>query len=937
MLRISPADEAYQAGSYFLNPYLTVFLDSTEDRTIEEVASDSLQPYFAKDHLWMLGRFGADFSQELRYVWARLTITLQVERDQDWLISFNAAEVDMYVPSDSGGFLHQRSGQLLPAREKALQGDYGPLAFFSLPVLAGDTLTVFFKLQGLGNFVRSPVARRFDQQLFQPGRYTALDKQVRFWDAFIFGILMAVAIYHLIIFFYQRKYVSLFFSLMVLCEAQLILLYGGYSGDLLFPGHHFAKGIVWSPIYSGLVNVFYLLFSRSYLHLRRVGPIWDKIWLVLIVLEILAASLVIGEVWLAESLWQMEFTRWFKWVSLRGIVHQLILLATVIAAVVAWRKGVKAAIIYLVATLTYILQGILSPAFYYGFLDIPQWMGSGFGSSITALLFAMGIARQVKILEEEKSAAKEAELLEKTENQRIRELDEFKTRFYTHITHQFRTPLTIILGMVEQIRQHPTNWMKEGTKMIERNGRRLLLLVNQILNLSKLEAGAMPVKLVQGDVIQYIRYLVESFHSFAQNKSIHLKFEAEPQSLLMDYDADKLMDILSNLIANAIKFTPEGGTVQVSVGVQGTRQLQIRVEDDGQGITETDLPRIFDHFYQSERQGAADQGSGIGLALCRELVQLLGGEISVESQLEQGAAFTLSLPISRSVSPLEEWAPGEIKDKVFPYLEWPEEKPERADKTERKTPYTVLIVEDNEDVITYLHSILNPGFRLEVARHGKEGLAQARKSIPDLIVSDVMMPEMDGRAMCQQLKTDKLTSHIPIILLTAKADTESKIEGLEAGADAYLTKPFHKTELLVRMEKLIQLRTSLQERYRDLGFLFQPEPGFAPHPEDYFLGELREVIESHLGDPNFSIANLCQLMGMSRTQLYKKFKALTQQSLAEFIRKVRLYKAREFLQTTHLNVTQVAMEVGFKNLSSFSRAFHEEHGMTPSEMRKGGA
>ncbi|MCB9301907.1 MAG: response regulator [Lewinellaceae bacterium] len=250
---------------------------------------------------------------------------------------------------------------------------------------------------------------------------------------------------------------------------------------------------------------------------------------------------------------------------------------------------------------------------------------------------------------------------------------------------------------------------------------------------------------------------------------------------------------------------------------------------------------------------------------------------------------------------------------------------------------TVLVVEDNPDVVEYIRAILSSRFQIEVEYDGKQGLAKSLKSIPDIIISDIMMPEMDGLEMCRRLKADKRTSHIPIILLTAKADRASRIEGLRTGADAYLAKPFDRDELLARMDNLIELRAQLQARYRDLSFLFQPQhklPEQDIHPDEAFLHELHRVIDDKLSDPTFNIPQLCEQIGMSRALLYKKFKALTGQSVADFIRRVRLHKARQLLQTTELNISQVAMDVGFKNLSTFSRNFTKEFGVNPREIRR---
>ncbi len=559
-------------------------------------------------------------------------------------------------------------------------------------------------------------------------------------------------------------------------------------------------------------------------------------------------------------------------------------------------------------TATTLLQPRLVPAYLVSHYFL------GFFTAITLLFLALLYFNwQVGKMKQEKE-------------KQMQELDEFKTRFYTNITHEFRTPLTIILGMAEQLADG------EAVKMIKRNGRKLLNLTNQMLNLSKLEANAMPVNLVQDDVVAYLKYLSESFHSLAEAKNIHLGFSAQPEIIKMDFDPEKMQDIVSNLLSNAIKFTPENGQVQIAVRKQGG-QLVLTVKDTGVGISEEHLPQIFDRYFQSGGNGSLTEGTGLGLALTRELVKLLHGKITVETNPGKGSVFTVRLPVTNQakeaqVSRSQEEAPLDL---VF----------EKSEKAALGSAHKVgeklvlLLVEDNPDVLHYLRSLLAADYQIEEAGNGREGFEKALEIIPDLIISDVMMPEMDGFTFCKKLKNDLRTSHIPVVLLTAKADADSRLEGLEAGADAYLAKPFNKEELFVRVKKLIKLRRTLQERYASL----QDSPASFPEngifqKEDAFLQEVRSLLLEHLDDEEFGIAGLCSSLGMSRSQLYRKFRALTDTTVHHFIRNLRLSKARELLLSTDLNVTEVAFETGFKNLSHFSKIFMEKFGESPSHYRQ---
>ena len=533
------------------------------------------------------------------------------------------------------------------------------------------------------------------------------------------------------------------------------------------------------------------------------------------------------------------------------------------------------------------------------------------------------------------------------ETKRLQELDAVKTKLFTNITHEFRTPLTVIRGMADHtIDQEgdlaPTKNL-ENAQLIKRNSAQLLTLVNQMLDLRKLESGALPLRMQQGDVIQYLRYLTESFHSHARNKEVGLHFLTEQKELVMDYDPEKLLYIVSNLLSNAIKFTPRDGNVYFGVKSLESRVesdnhhsevLELSIKDTGVGIEVEKLPHIFDRFYQADdsvtRQG---EGSGIGLALCRELVKLLGGEIKVSSELGQGSVFTVSLPITKEAEEKEIETVG-MEEKVLGFAA-PAAlaiQTTSLNNGEDDLPLA-LIIEDNPDVIRYLNTCLEQDYKILTSMDGQTGIETAIDVIPDIIISDVMMPKKNGYEVCDILKNDERTSHIPIILLTAKADLDSRIKGLAGGADAYLAKPFHREELQVRLEQLIELRKKLQETYAGL----EPSETSLGNAsiENEFLRKIRQVVEEKMEDSEFGIVQLCRAIGLSRSQLFRKLKALTGKSASLVIRSIRLQRARKLLQTTDLNVSEVAYEVGFKDLAYFSKCFLEEYGETPSSVKAG--
>ncbi len=519
---------------------------------------------------------------------------------------------------------------------------------------------------------------------------------------------------------------------------------------------------------------------------------------------------------------------------------------------------------------------------------------------------------------------------------KLLEMDLAKSRLYTNITHEFRTPLTVISGMAEMI-EKPTN-----TKdIIQRNSQGLLHLVNQMLDLAKLESGNLQLELVQTDVLPYVQYLFESFQSFACGKRIKLIFEKKADRLVMDFDETRLGSVLSNLLSNAIKFSNENGWVRLQLEEENGHLLLI-VTDNGIDIPPEKLPHIFDRFFQVDssytRRG---DGTGIGLTLTKELVELMGGNIAVQSPAADGVGttFTVSLPINQNapmaaIASPDDWADLPIlsSDTEGVFLE------EETTTNPEELPL-LLLIEDNTDVATYIQVCLKNRYTVDWANNGDMGIEKAFATIPDVILSDVMMPEKDGFEVCQTLKNDERTSHIPIVLLTAKADVASRLEGLGVGADAYLSKPFLKAELFIYLENLVELRRKLQARYADISKDVFPKNVLtgeqtSPTLDDIFLQKIRGFVEAKLDDPEFGNTELARKMFLSESQLFRKIKALTGQSTAIHIRSIRLKNARTMLQNSDRSVAEIAYLTGFTDPSYFTRVFSKEFGDLPGNLRK---
>lgn len=529
------------------------------------------------------------------------------------------------------------------------------------------------------------------------------------------------------------------------------------------------------------------------------------------------------------------------------------------------------------------------------------------------------------------------------ETQQLKEMDALKNRLYTNITHEFRTPLTIISGLTAEIEGH-----EKAKRLIQRNSRQLLELVNQILSLQKLEMKEMELRPTSGDIARFLNYLTESFQSLAQRKHLRLIYYAEPESIPMAFDEEKMQQLVANLISNAIKFTPEYGKVEVGLSLMNNgQQIQLKVRDSGVGIPVDQLTHIFDRFHQADNeQTQAGEGTGIGLALVKELVNLMEGQIEVKSQFSktplsdptrQGSTFTVLLP--RLKVKVENVSIETLKNSIndaphAPALPFPAavlDDPTSVAFNQGRQASTgnnyILLVEDNQDIVYYLQTILQDHYHIELAYNGREGLEKAFEQIPDIVISDVMMPEMDGLAFCAALKEDQRTSHIPVILLTAKASQKERLEGLKTGADAYLAKPFDKEELFIRIEKLLDLRKEMQLRFH------KKDNQRLPDYQDAFLLKLQQVVEKNLSDEEFGTPQLCRAMAMSRTQLHRKIKALLDIPTARFIQLTRLRRARELILSTDKTIGEISFETGFKNPSYFTKLYMAEFEEKPSETR----
>lgn len=555
----------------------------------------------------------------------------------------------------------------------------------------------------------------------------------------------------------------------------------------------------------------------------------------------------------------------------------------------------------------------------------------------------------------------------KQEAAKNKEINEMKMNFFTNISHELRTPLTLILSPIEMLMKERKNdeELMSKLQMMHRNASRLLNLVNQLLDFRKGDEKGHQLNMTEGDIVSFTNGICNSFTGLTEKKHVHLTFFSAVPSLNMSFDGDKYNKVLVNLLSNAFKFTPEGGRVDVSMGVrkntEGEDMLEVKVADTGTGIKDEDKKRIFERFYQVETKGTDVTGSGVGLSLASDFIHLHDGTIEVMDNVPAGSIFIVNIPVRKTsfvrtnientevadneefvvvksqrttdVEPLKVDAGSslpETKEEPAQVLLTPEEpkvltKNRVDDRVNSQLPLA-LVVDDNEDFLNFMVESLSKKYRIKVAQNGRKAWEMIQELNPDVIISDVMMPEMDGNQLCKLVKSDKHTSKIPFILLTSCQSNEYRMEGLTVGADDYITKPFNVDILLLRIKKLIDLHSSSQHS------LLDPAPSeieITPMDEK-LIDHAVKYVEDNISRSDLSVEELSQALGMSRVHLYKKLVSITGKTPIEFIRIIRLKRAAQLLRQSQQNVSEVAYQVGFNNPKYFSKYFKEEFGVLPS-------
>ena len=862
--------------------------------------------------------------------WGKFQIknqTSTIEKNKEWVLEFSLllTDVEVFVVDSNGGTEKGRSGFFTPLSERS----FVPMVkgnFVKIDIPVGEKVSVFFRAK----CERIGTVPEFDTQISSTSFFfSSLNKKRKYLSLFI-GFIVMMLVYNLFLYFYSEKdqaYIS--YSIYLLAIVLFAMYNGGEIADFFVPrffSNHpqvitYAKVIVYFAI------IGYLSFLRSFLNLSEIHPRWNTAF------KYISFSIIPILFIDVYTLFKYQFNYGISDVPTIGTGIFFIITVFIFCGFLYQTKNKNGYFIVIgtlsmgVGSLLMILDRFQSPDFSTFYFRI--------GTILEVIVFSLGLAYRRRESEREKQEAffeleknRLIQIQEHNEAERLKELDHLKNRLYTNITHEFRTPLTVIMGTADNVKGH-----KKEKIIIQRNSNQLLRLINQMLDLSKIESDLVQLNWIQLDMVTYLQYITESFHSMAREKNIRLTFYSEEESIWMDIDESKIEHLTYNLISNAIKFTPSGGKVVFHVKKQinnPTTYLQIKIKDTGVGISEADLPNIFNRFYQNHNQKT---GTGIGLALVKEIVDLLQGTIDVKSKLEVGSEFIITLPITQKAEKNFSYKDSEIIiDDEF--IEPSDETQSEKEVIHFEKPI-LLLIEDNKDIANYIQELLSKKYEVNIASGGQAGIDVAFRIIPDIIISDVMMPEKDGYEVTRILKYDERTSHIPIILLTAKATQKDKIDGLESGADAFLMKPFHKKELLIRLEKLHHQRKQLIEKFKSTSKetpnKINSEKTETLSLNEIFLQKINQAILENITNPKLNVSELCEITGLGNTQVYRKIKALTGLTPTLFIRSTRLHHAKKLLKSGSFNVSEVAYEVGFTDPNYFSRVFFQEFGKNPSE------
>ncbi len=883
----------------------------------------------------------SDFEKYLKpnsTFWGRINISTKEEL-KDWTLQFedrmigppawakSNGKVDVYGFTDGQQLFHKKTGVDYPKQERELKDNWvlNKVSLSELPQNKTVTLVIRVSSSQLGyppyfNLTARSPKQPFYHQIFQIHNS---------FNIFMFGVTFIIFLYHILQFLYTRESVFFWFSVWLLF---CMLTHAMTIGILIGSSNTFKFGL-WSLIANGIFYMFWF-FGRSFIDSKNKYPKLDKF--ILGLSGFLIAEIILNTIYV----YAFNAKPIFLSVGIHNIVIGIYTICSLILSIIiALKKDVFAKYFgfgSIIASICLIIGNLWSM----GIIRLlPNFVDPyATGMFLQIIIYSFGIAYRRQELDKRVNEERLEAQKNFVEMQRVKDLDEVKTRFFANISHEFRTPLSLIAGPINRAFKNSNEneaitISNKHFDVIQNNTKRLQNLVDQLLDLSRIESGKVHLSLKQGGIIKFLRSIIFSFESMAERENISLNTSFPEELDSAFYDKDKLEKIVTNILSNAFKYTSENGSVTVTID-HNSNFLTFEIIDTGKGINKEDVKRIFERFYRVE--GSEEKGSGIGLALTKELIELHNGKISVNSTKHKGTTFKVRLPItlehlpesisvtvkSTSENNSNNFTEDELKTRTLK---------ETTVKSETTDLPVALIVEDNKDLQFYISDILQNNYSIILAKDGLQGERMAFEHIPDIIISDVMMPKMDGYELCHSLKSNTKTSHIPIIMLTAKAGQSNKLEGLTQGADAYLTKPFNEEELLLLMKNLVDSRKKLWEHFKALDMLLVDEIDVSSI-DDKFLQSVFKSIKDNIANEQFSVEHIARDVGFSRGQLHRKLKALSDKSPNQLINEVRLNEAHRMLKLKSGSVSEIAYSVGYSNLSYFTKRFKEKFGQLPSKI-----
>lgn len=933
------AQQVYEIDTQYpvhdLKAYLEYTEDEHQDLTAEQILNDSTLTFSLQDGKTNHLKIGAIY-------WGRITLVPLAEL-KDWTLNFedrlkghpawsrSNGQVDVYAFSEGNLIFHKKTGVEYPISKRDVQTNWmlNKINLKGLAINSPVQLLIRIKGNSLGFPPYFNATLRSPKQAYYHKLF-AFDES---FNVFMLGITFIIFLYHLLQFLYLRQRVFLWFSIWVLfCCLTMAMSVGLIIGEV-----YNYRLPLWMVIANGVLYSFWF-FGRSFINSKEKFPRLDKVMLGLSIAMI------------AEIIIMALYVILFKpqpFVTGVGIHYKMIILyasASIIVSIILILKKDLFAKYFgfgaIIVSLAFVIGGLWSEG-----LIRPPFDPYAWGMFLQIVIYSFGIAyRQQMLLLKAQEETLQAQQ-NYAEMKRIKDMDEIKTQFYTNISHEFRTPLSLISGPLDLARKlnkskgEQISIPNKTFDIIEKNTLRLQNLIDQLLELSKIKSGKVYLKLSQGNLVQFVKSIAFSFESMSESKGISFN-SSFPEELNNAYfDKDKLEKIVSNLLSNAFKYTPSGGAVTLTIDYSKTHYT-IEISDTGSGMAKEEVKRIFERFYRVE--GTEAKGSGIGLTFTKEIVDLHNGQISVSSRIGEGTSFKVRMPYTLGLLPTniimdskslatEQAIPGASAIDGGRLKSENQLNPSPSMNIKPANNPLVLLVEDNPDLRQHISNVLAGHYRIITAEDGVKGERLAIEHIPDIILSDIMMPKKDGYQLCHDLKTNTKTCHIPIVMLTAKAGHENKMEGLTQGADAYLVKPFKADELLLRVKNLITNRIKMWEHFNAMDLVMVKDLDVLSI-DDQFFQRVVNAIRLNLDNELLSVEDLAKEVGFSRAQLHRKLKAICNKSANQLIIEMRLNEAKRMLENKAGTVSEIAYSVGYSNMSYFTKSFKEKFGMLPSRV-----